>query len=170
MPVFPRPPEGQRANWDNQAVASNDIRFEYRQKDGRGVFEVVPSVDGTALTELIDRFETNAGMQPAGDAYGGLIPEFFRFGPMQDHFLGQSTDAMGPKTPLLGCECGEWGCWPLMARITVTADVVTWDCFEQPHRKTRVYAAFGPFQFDRHQYEDALHTLSTEIGSDADDR
>jgi hypothetical protein len=88
---------------------------------------------------------------------------------MQDHFLGQSTDAMGPKTPLLGCECGEWGCWPLMARIIVTADVVTWDRFEQPYRKTRVYTAFGPFQFDRHQYDDALHTLSTRIGSNADD-
>ncbi|MFQ6200060.1 hypothetical protein ACLMMR_38540, partial [Streptomyces sp. NPDC000405] len=46
-----------------------------------------------------------------------------------------------------------------MARITSTADFVTWDAFEQPHRKTRDYAAFGPFQVDRHQYDDALRAL-----------
>ncbi len=76
---------------------------------------------------------------------------------------------MGPKTPVLGCECGEWGCWPLLARITATTDLVTWDAFEQPHRKTRDYVAFGPFQFDRHQYDDALRALSAVIGSDIGD-
>ncbi|MFF8679357.1 hypothetical protein ACF07F_15750 [Streptomyces sp. NPDC015237] len=55
-----------------------------------------------------------------------------------------------------------------MARITATADLVTWDAFEQPHRKTRDYVAFGPFQFDRHQYDDALGAMSAVIGSDAD--
>jgi hypothetical protein len=56
-----------------------------------------------------------------------------------------------------------------MARITATADFVTWDAFEQPHRKARDYVAFGPFQFDRHQYDDALQALSAMIGSDVDD-
>ncbi|MEV7730344.1 hypothetical protein AB0P15_37390 [Streptomyces sp. NPDC087917] len=28
-----------------------------------------------------------------------------------------------------------------MARITTTADLVTWDAFEQPRRKTRDYVA-----------------------------
>jgi hypothetical protein len=55
-----------------------------------------------------------------------------------------------------------------MARITPTADLVTWDAFEQPHRKTCDYVAFGPFQYDRHQYDDALRALSAVIGSDAD--
>ncbi|WP_405922560.1 hypothetical protein [Streptomyces sp. NBC_00035] len=55
-----------------------------------------------------------------------------------------------------------------MARITATADLVAWDAFEQPHRKTRDYVAFGPFQFDRHQYDDALRALSAAIGPDAD--
>lgn len=43
-----------------------------------------------------------------------------------------------------------------MARITATADLVIWDSFEQPDRKTREYTAFGPFQFDRRHYDDAL--------------
>ncbi|MFJ1547691.1 hypothetical protein [Streptomyces sp. NPDC088246] len=73
--------------------------------------------------------------------------------------------AVEPKTPLLGCECDEWGCQPFLARITVTTDLVTWDSFEQPHRATRDYTAFGPFQFDRRQYDDALLPLSTAISS-----
>lgn len=149
-------------------MISNEIRFDCRLRGDGGPVVVVPHIDGAPLTGLIDRFEIAAGMQPAGDAYGGLIPGFFRFGPMQDHFLGVSTREMGPKTPVLGCECGEWGCWPLMARITATADLVTWDAFEQPHRKTRDYVAFGPFQFDRRQYDDALGALSAVIDSDAD--
>ncbi|MER5760276.1 hypothetical protein [Streptomyces sp. NPDC002082] len=145
-------------------MISNEIRFDCHPRGDGGPLVVVPHIDGVALTELIDGFEMAAGMEPAGDAYGGLIPEFFRFGPMQDHFLGRSTDAMGPKTPVLGCECGEWGCWPLMARITATTDLVTWDVFEQPHRTTRDYGSFGPFHFDRHPYDDALRTLSSVIG------
>jgi hypothetical protein len=147
-------------------VTSNEIRFDCRQRVGGGALVILPRIDGAPLTELIDSFEIAAGMQPAGDAYGGLIPQFFRFGPMQDHFLGRSTKAMGPKTPVLGCECGEWGCWPLMARITTAADLVIWDSFEQPHRKTRDYTAFGPFQFDRRHYDDALRALNAAIGSD----
>ncbi|GGY14380.1 hypothetical protein [Streptomyces xanthochromogenes] len=149
-------------------MPSNDIRFDCRHRGDGGPLVIVPCIDGAPLVELIDGFEIAVGMQPAGDAYGGLIPEFFRFGPMQDHFLGRSTNAMGPKTPVLGCECGEWGCWPLMARIAATTDFVTWDAFEQPHRKARDYVAFGPFQFNRHQYDDALLALSAVVGSDGD--
>ena len=150
---------------DNQRVASNEIGFDYRRRGDRDVYEIVPCIDGAPLTELIDRFETETGMQPAGDAYGGLIPQFFRFGPLEEHFRGRSTDAMGPKTPVLGCECGEWGCWPLMTQITVAANHVTWDSFEQPHRKTRDYTAFGPFHFDPRQYDDALRALTAAAGS-----
>ena len=142
---------------DNQRVTSAEIRFDCRHRDDLGVIEVVPRIDGTALTELIDAFETAAGMRPAGGVYGGLIPQYYRFGPMEDHFHGRSirgtTEA---KTPLLGCECGEWGCWPLLARITVTAGLVVWDSFEQPHQKKRDYTTFGPLQFDRRQYDEAL--------------
>ncbi|MFG2909188.1 hypothetical protein ACGF13_29490 [Kitasatospora sp. NPDC048286] len=146
-------------------MTNQDIHFDCRRHAERGVLEVVPCIDRIPLTNLIDQFETDAGMQPAGDAYGGLIPQFFRFGPMEDHFHGQSTGAMGPKTPVLGCECGEWGCWPLMASITVESDHVTWDSFEQPHRKARDYSGFGPFHFDRHQYDDAVKALSAVVSS-----
>ncbi len=151
---------------NNRHMITQEIFFDCRRQADRGVVEVVPCIDGTPLTDLVDRFEIDAGMQPAGDAYGGLIPQFFRFGPMEDHFHGRSTGAMGPKTPVLGCECGEWGCWPLMAGITLTPDHVTWDAFEQPYRRTRDYSEFGPFQFDRLQYADAVKALAASLGSD----
>ncbi|RBQ19409.1 hypothetical protein DP939_15950 [Spongiactinospora rosea] len=141
-------------------MIDDEIRFDCRRHDDSGMLMIVPHIGGVPLTELIDRFEITAGMRPAGDAYGGLIPRSFRFGPMPDHFLGRSADATGPKKPVLGCKCGDWGCWPLMARITATADLVTWDSFEQPHRRTRDYTAFGPFRFDRHRYDDALRALN----------
>jgi hypothetical protein len=84
-----------------------EVRFLLRMRPDRNVHEVVPVVDGELLTGLVDEFEMAEGMQPAGGAYSGLIPAFFRFGPLDEHFHGRSTNAMGPKTALLGCACGE---------------------------------------------------------------
>jgi hypothetical protein len=46
-----------------------------------------------------------------------------------------------------------------MTDMTVTDDHVTWDAFEQPHRKARDYSGFGPFRFERHQYDEGLAIL-----------
>lgn len=138
----------------------NEIRFEYARDHDHEPHEIAIRIDGTDLTELIDTFEIGAGMRPAGDAYGGLVPAYFRFGSMDDHFHGRSTNA---KTPVLGCECGEWGCWPLMTRIIVLHDVVLWDSFEQPFRPDRDYTGFGPFRFERHRYDAAVATLDAAV-------
>ena len=52
----------------------------------------------------------------------------------------------------LGCECGEPGCWPLMAHITVRDQEVLGGSFEQPHRRDK----WTYDDFDRSQYEAAL--------------
>ncbi|MFG2190355.1 hypothetical protein ACGFNT_35225 [Nocardia iowensis] len=127
---------------------------------------IMPCIDSVPLTDLIDRFELEAGMRPAGGAYGGLIPAYSRCLRLDDHFHGRSTMATGSKTPVLVCECGEWGCWPLLAEITVTDDLVLWDCAEQPDRRARDYGTFGPFRFDRKQYDHALRNLIKPIRSD----
>src|SRR3954447_10731677 len=92
------------------------------------VFTVVPVIDGNRLTDLIHRFERDAGMEKRDTSYAGLIPGFFRFGTAAEHY--QST---GNKIPILGYACGEWGCWPLMARVRADGERVVWADFEQPH-------------------------------------
>jgi hypothetical protein len=57
---------------------------------------------------------------------------------------------------LLGCDCGEVGCWPFTARITVKPTEVTWSNFSQDHRSERGYEGFGRFTFDQHQYASAV--------------
>jgi hypothetical protein len=93
-------------------MTSNDIRFDCRHRGDGGPLVIVPRIDGAPLTELIDGFETAAGMQPAGDAYGGLIPEFFRFGPMQDHFLGRRH----PFSVVNAASGGAGRSWPASPR------------------------------------------------------
>lgn len=153
-------------------MTNSEIRFDVQPHadlqwhTDREVLEVLPHINDTPLTALIDRFEADAEMSPSG-GYGGLIPSHYRFGPLEDHFHGRSTTTMGPGTPVLGCACGDWGCRPLMARISATGGLVVWDSFERPNkRKTRDYSSFGPFLFHRQQYDDALHTLTATIDSD----
>lgn len=125
---------------------------------------IMPRIDTIPLTDLVDTFEICGGIEPAGDTYGGLVPVFFRFESAMDHFHGSSS-LMRQKTPVLACNCGELGCWPLLTRISLTGDIVVWDCFEQPYRPARDYGAFGPFLFDRNQYDKAVNGLDTAIGA-----
>ncbi|WP_211588939.1 hypothetical protein [Allorhizocola rhizosphaerae] len=141
------------------------IAFTVRWLADRRVHDIVPTIDDQPLLDLIDQFELDAGMHPAGGAYGGLIPAFYRYGPLDEHFLGKENPGLGPKTAVLACECGEVGCWPLMTRITPTGNLVVWNDFAQPHRPTRDYTTFGPFLFDRDQYDSALAALAEDIAT-----
>ena len=38
------------------------------------------------------------------------------------------------KSPVLGCACGAWDCWILLARITVDDELVRWTDFEHFNR------------------------------------
>ena len=44
-----------------------------------GALSITPVVDGTLLSEIVAAFEREQHFEPAG-GYGGLIPEWFRFG------------------------------------------------------------------------------------------
>ncbi|MFJ9024483.1 hypothetical protein ACIRPU_31605 [Streptomyces sp. NPDC102259] len=60
------------------------------------------------------------------------------------------------RTPLLGCPCGIWQCWPLMARVAMTPTTVTWSAFHYPERAEWGELPLGPFVFERQIYEAAL--------------
>ncbi|MFC4909367.1 hypothetical protein [Actinomadura gamaensis] len=42
---------------------------------------------------------------------------------------------------------------------------MVWNDFEQIHRRTRDYTAFGPFLFDRAQYDQALAALLLDLAA-----
>lgn len=93
-------------------------------------------------------------------SYGGLVPASYRFGPMPAHFMKVDEPIF-----VLGCDCGEVGCWPLLASVKLSTDAVSWADFVQPHRKGRDYSAFGPFSFGLSQYKIALTQLERELAA-----
>ncbi|MBK8470376.1 MAG: hypothetical protein WAR57_07390 [Candidatus Phosphoribacter sp.] len=125
--------------------------------DNEGSVELVPVVDGTSLTQLVEDYESDHGMTPSG-GYAGLIPARFNLGDLRTYYLAQNKRQRPGKGRMwvLGCDCGEIGCWPLEVTITIAGGQVTWTGFRQPHRPAWDYAAFGPFIFEETQYRDAV--------------
>ena len=137
------------------------IDFQVRPfEDDNDCHVVTPVVAGVVLVGLVEEFERRQLFEPSG-GYGGLIPEWFRFGSALTHFLAADGAYLDEgRVPLLGCTCGEWGCWPLLVRITLDDEKVTWSDFRQPHRPDRDYSGFGPFVFKRRDYFDAIGAIS----------
>jgi hypothetical protein len=142
---------------------TNVLSFDVSRRDEDGVTVITPRVDGIMLTALAEQFECSHGLTDPAGGYGGLIPEFFRYGPLDRYFLGKSETPYFASTPgrifVLGCQCGEVGCWPLTCLVNARDSEITWQSFEQPHRPARDYSSFGPFVFELEQYEEALRSL-----------
>jgi len=132
--------------------------------DDNAVSSIVPLVDGTDLTRLIDEFEQAHGYEPAG-GYAGLVPTHFDFGALDLYFMAAGTGSMSVdnRRYLLGCECGELGCWPLQAHILTTDRYISWESFTQPFRPERDYSSFGPFRFDSEQYRQAVKEMAARF-------
>jgi aminoglycoside phosphotransferase (APT) family kinase protein len=69
----------------------------------------------------------------AGD-YAGLRTDMVRW--PSRHYLGHPVLSVfgDGDTVLLGCGCGDWGCWPFTAIVTVEHDTVTWSGYRTGHR------------------------------------
>lgn len=141
------------------------VSFEVVSGD---VLTVTPHVDGVSLAALIEAYEGAKGyVDPAG-GYGGLIPDYFDYGRLDQYLLGRSKSDYWVRLHgiyLLGCECGEVGCWPLIARVHQEGNTIRWDGFVQPFRAERDYSEFGPFEFAQAQYGDALKDLLIRLTS-----
>ena len=140
------------------------VVIEIAELGGGGAFPVVTIwINGRRLQDLARDVEqpfaaAEGKVQLAGD-YAGLRPSVMAAG--SKHFLGEPVEVWfeDGDTVLLGCTCGEPGCWPLTARIQVTDTTVTWNDFRNGHRPWDL-SALGPFAFDRREYEDALARAS----------
>lgn len=145
------------------ALVTSALAFEVVTIDG-GARALVPIIDGQSLVDLVAAYEAQHGFEPAG-GYAGIIPAHFNFGDLTRYYEARE-DRQWPSPGhawLLGCACGEVGCWPLTARIVVGADVVTWSDFSQEHRTERDYGGFGPFVFDRAQYATAVAGVAEAV-------
>ncbi|MCC3763844.1 hypothetical protein K3N28_12285 [Glycomyces sp. TRM65418] len=78
---------------------------------------------------------------------------------LDEPFLSESDDG---DAVLMGCICGDPGCWPLSADIGLDDHTVTWSRFNNVHRPHWDHSALGPFVFDRAQYEAALRRTRQE--------
>ena len=128
-------------------------------------------IDGTNLIELVREFETPMavaeGSPNIAGGYMGIAAATHL--PPSKHFLGihDAARLQDAKTDIFWCgDCGEPGCWPLLARITINHNRIIWSQFEQPHRAGDdkavrwAYDDFGPFIFDRSQYALALNSAA----------
>lgn len=152
------------------------IEFEghpHRPDDGSSGIRI--RINGRDLRELVREveapFAAAEGAPFIAGAYAGLPPDAHVLPPAR-HFMGTpawNVYAYGTKTQVLQCDCGEPGCWPLVCRIDVSKERVTWTDFEQPFRISRddgvawTYEALGPFSFDRDEYERALAKLAPAL-------
>jgi hypothetical protein len=129
--------------------------------DEEPVPSIVPIVNGVRLTTLIEEFERERLYEPVG-GYAGIVPTHFNFGPLDQYFFAtNATPPSGDKLWLLGCKCGEVGCWPLEAHIVTNEREIVWDGFGQPFRPERDYSSFGPFRFDLVQYRQSVLNLAS---------
>jgi hypothetical protein len=127
--------------------------------DDKAVLSITPIVNGVRLTALVEDFESKQNYEPVG-GYAGIVPSQCNFGPLDQYFLASGAAPFADKHWLLGCECGEAGCWPLAASIYVGEREVIWQNFNQPFRPERDYSSFGPFIFDRNQYRQYVEELA----------
>ncbi|TDC85080.1 hypothetical protein E1193_04025 [Micromonospora sp. KC606] len=141
-------------------------RIEFRtvaQEFGDGgVFPaLVPHLSGVPLPDLVREaelpFARREGKPDLAGSYAGLLGD--EVGWPSRHYLGDPVLSWfdDGDTVLLGCGCGEWGCWPFTAIVTVAEDTVTWSGFRNGHREWD-YRELRSFTFDRIQYEEAVRS------------
>ena len=120
-------------------------------------------VNGIDLRELVRRHEVEGkhreGFLSLAGEYVGL-PVKQVIAPSR-YLLGENVYNDDDGTVLLVCSaCGDDWCWPLVARIAVNETTVRWFQVSQSQADDdepfAPYDGFGPFLFDRAQYEDAL--------------
>lgn len=123
---------------------------------------VVVTVNGDDLYEAVEAARALPEPDWVDDDDSGDVPGVSPdlVVPPARHWLG-SPDPRWSEDGLavvLNCECGDWECGGVLARIEVAPNTVTWSGFREPRRGNAL--GVGPFTFSREQYEAALGMLS----------
>jgi hypothetical protein len=136
----------------------------FTDNENTGVSIVINGRDLRDIVRAVELpFATREGSPRIAGAYAGLPAEVV-FWPSR-HLLGRPDPLYSEddsRVHVLGCECGEPGCWPLAVRIDIRDREVIWRDFYQPHRGPESkaghwqYDTMPEFRFERHSYEQAL--------------
>lgn len=121
----------------------HSVSFERRPGHRPQTYELRVLVDGVDLGELIRPIElpfaSAEGNPELAGRYAGLHwPRSEDPLLLLQHYLGEPDPALsyyGGRTQVLGCDCGEPGCWPLACRIIASTTSVHWSDFQQAHRR-----------------------------------
>ncbi|RUT46595.1 hypothetical protein EJP82_12155 [Paenibacillus anaericanus] len=145
-------------------MESIQFKVEHSQEDDYEILNIY--INDENLIEFIKRFEMQFQPNIAG-GYEGLNINFIT--DICEHFSGELNENdlfnYGGKTQILGCNCGEPGCWPLVVKITVKDQHIIWSDFEQPHRSEESeggfwnYSQVAPLEFNRKVYEEQLKSI-----------
>lgn len=126
---------------------------------------IMPEIDGRPLSDVVREIELpfaeKEGKISLAGAYGGVPMGF-----LADQVRPSSSNPDDYDCAyLMGCTCGEPGCWPFTAKVSIEGEEVVWSSYEQPHREEWSYSALPPIRFKRSQYEAALAQLPPDLAS-----
>lgn len=136
------------------------FRHEPLHGDGAAV-GIAIDVDGVPLRELARVVEEPHAADDGTPALaGGYAPLLLDDADLAVHYTGRPAASWfgDGDTVLLGCVCGDWGCWPLTASVDADDRHVVWHRFRNGHRAWDL-GRLGPFRFARSQYDEALRRL-----------
>jgi hypothetical protein len=144
---------------DTWPMGRVDFRLQAENLGVGRVRTVTPYIDGVSLVELARRVElgpaAESGESDLAGRYAGLVIDG---DPWQEWYTGEHPQVWfgDGDSCVLGCTCGDTGCWPLTARITIRGRHVLWSDFRTGHRPWDL-ADLGPFRFNRPAYDRALY-------------
>ncbi|GAB76993.1 hypothetical protein SAMN05421595_2129 [Austwickia chelonae] len=90
------------AAWHNERMRTVSFKVNVVETSYGKHCEIMPSVDGVPLIELISDEQT----------YAPVVPSNYKLGSLRDHFMGRDASDSVTGVSLLWCECGEAGCCP----------------------------------------------------------
>ncbi|HEY0038918.1 MAG TPA: hypothetical protein VGB66_19635, partial [Longimicrobium sp.] len=119
----------------------NSIDLQVRDSTNGPAVHV--TIDGRDLVDLLRRIELPAA---TADGHPEIAGSYRGLSPYEWEALPELED--DGRVAVLGCECGEVGCWPFQVRISWRPATVLWSDFHGPGRNCD-YTALGRFIFAR---------------------
>jgi len=127
------------------------------------IFDII--IDGKNLLDGIRDFESQYSKKIAG-AYQSALGE-------RDI---ASLHNLGSSFMPYACDCGEWECWFLTAKVSGYDNFIFWGDFSNPRRDDKgraseglywSYKAFEMLCFDKQQYVDEIRKAQAYVNANA---